>query len=154
MKPIDLLTFYREHLYKSAFNERRDPSFCRISLQLCQDFIQSDLGKEQELQVAIFSVLKQARWRKTGLERFFGPSWLSYEMAHSHLGPFWGRDEIFLLVESVIATAKNYRIQLFGQHGSTGANQRQFKIALLYLCININRGMPWFKLLPHIEVKT
>ena len=141
MQPIDLLAHYRENLHDIAFKERRDPDFCRMALQLCRDL---PYGTPEELEIldrAIFSILKQANWPKKGLFRLLGPTWLSYDMAHSTLGPFRDRDKILHLAGSISRTAKHYHLQLFGNHSSVSCNQRQFKVAVLFICIAIDYGI-------------
>lgn len=150
---IDLLAYYRGQLYETASSERRDPNFCRIALQLCKDLPANDSDKVQTLELALFSVLKQARWPKSVMLRFLGPTWLSYDMAHSSLGPFRDRDKILQLAKSIAHTAIHYQTQLFGDHSSASRNQRQFKVALLYICIAIHRGVTdhYFASLPQLN---
>jgi hypothetical protein len=152
MQPIDLLAYYRENLHDLASGERRDPDFCRIALQLCKDLPQSRPDELSVLELALFCVLKQANWPRKGLMRLLGPVWLSYDMAHSSLGPFRDRDQILQLASSIARTARHYQAQLFGNHSSASYNQRQLKVAILFMCIAIHRGMPhsYFIALPQL----
>ena len=150
---IDLLAYYCEHLDEAGRSERRDPDFCRIALQLCRDLPHSGPEDIRFLESALFSVLKQARWSRKGLGRFLGPAWLNYDMAHSSLGPSRDRDIVLQLAASVARTAIHYQTQLFSDHSSASYNQRQFKVAILHMCIAIDRGMTqsYLASMPHLS---
>ncbi|MBB3834243.1 hypothetical protein FHR55_002465 [Xanthomonas arboricola] len=115
MQPIDLLAHYRENLHDLASGERRDADFCRIALQLCKDLIHGASEDLEILDLALCSVLKQANWPKKGLLRLLGKEWLSYNMAHSSVGPFWDQDQVLQLASSIARTSKHYHTQLFGK---------------------------------------
>lgn len=151
-QPVDLLAYYRDQLYERASAERRDPPFCRTALQLCHDLNGRNHGEMEALQAALFSALKQATWNRSGMGRLLGPVWLDYNMARSNLGPFHNWDQILHLAASAAQTAVRYRGELFGSHGCASDNQRRFKVALLFICMAIQRGEPrsFFVSLPRL----
>jgi hypothetical protein len=150
--PIDLLAYYRDHLYERAARERRDPPFCRTALQLCRDLRGNDPEDMKVLQVALRSVLKQASWHRPGALRVLGPIWLDYNLAHSQIGPSYHLDKIRHLAASIAKTAAHYPIELFGSHSCASDNQRRMKVAALFICMAIRRGMPqeFFASLPKL----
>lgn len=149
MQPVDLLAYYRDQTYKIGEKEKRDPESCRIALQLCKDASYTD---SSALDANLFSTLKQDRWFNTGFSRLLGPVWLNYNMAHSSLGPFAYAEKIRWLSSSIAGIAKHHQTQLFGEHSSAANNQRQFKVAILLMCISIRQGISQARVasLPHL----
>ena len=150
-QPIDIFVLARDHLGPRAASDTRDPEFCRVAVQLCHDFLPSR-ELQTALEQAIFSVLKQATWPRTGVLRPFSRIWLSYDMAHSRLGPFRSRAKILLLARSIAQSSNQYRLQLFGNHTSASHHQRQFKRAILAVAEAIARGASkaYFESLPRL----
>lgn len=140
MHPIDLLTYYRDHLQGSVQSDSRDPDFCRIALQLCKDLPQERPMDLNILILALHSVLKQANWKRKGLIRLFGPSWLNHQIAHSGLENPQDQAKLLWLARSIALTSKKYRTHLFENHGFSRKNQQALKYAILFICIAIHQG--------------